>query len=93
MPPVGQQPDSVVEVVREREALEELIRSDGWRTFTARTLREHQGRGYVSRMQTALAGPDPGTAAKVVDRAASDILRVLQWPTDRVSELRGVTEE
>ena len=80
------------DVSAEREALQELIGTDGWRAFCAHALREWQGVGYVARMGTALA-KDDAIAPRVVHRTAEEVQRLLQWPTDRVLELKGVVDE
>jgi hypothetical protein len=74
------------DIVKEREALAELIRTEGWRMFLVRALREWEGAGYVSRMDAALNSSDP-TAAKVVHKTALELKRMLQWPEDRLREL------
>ena len=88
-----QEPDNSAEVVRTREALEELVKTAGWQLFVNRAIGEWQGRGYVVKMKTALTSSDPGFNAKVVDRAADEIIRLLQWPSDQINELKGVVEE
>jgi hypothetical protein len=87
------EPDNVSEVVRTREALEELVKSEGWRIFVTYTASQFQGRGYVTRMKGALGSTEPGLNAKVVDKTADEIVRLLQWPHDQVNELKGVVDE
>ena len=87
------EPDNVSEVVKTREALEELVKSEGWRIFVSHAAGQFQGRGYVTRMKSALGSTEPGLNAKVVDKAADEIVRLLQWPHDQVNELKGVVDE
>lgn len=76
------------DVAAKREALEELIQTDGWRYFVSHIAAEWQGNGYVARMRTALSKNDL-LEPKVVDRAAQEISRLIQWPIDQVRELKG----
>lgn len=80
------------ELVHEREALEELIQSDGWRYFKNRTMEETSGKGYVARMQTALTSSDI-VAAQVVHRTMLEVQRMLQWVPNRINELHGDDQE
>lgn len=93
LPVAHEDPDSVVSVVREREALEELLKTDGWRTFVSHATKEFRGIGFVHRMKTALKTADPGFEARVVDRVADEVLRLLAWPESQVNELKGQVEE
>jgi hypothetical protein len=79
------------ELAKEREALEEMLRSEGWAVFRRRVLEEWAGSGYFARMGTAIAGDDP-LAPKVVHRASLELQRMLQWPIDRVQTLKGRAE-
>jgi hypothetical protein len=85
---VAQQRSSSEDATREREALEDLLKSDGWAVFQRRVLAEWAGEGYFSRMGAAVQSDDP-LAAKVVHRVSLEIQRGLQWPVDRVKALRG----
>jgi hypothetical protein len=76
------------DIVQEREALQELVQTNGWRLFVLRALREHEGVGYVARMGTALTGNDP-LAPKVVHQTSLELKRLLQWPEQRLAELNG----
>lgn len=76
---------------KRREALEELIGTEGWRIYTAHCAREWAGQGYVTRMRTALGSGDI-VDSRVVDRTALEIVRLLQWPQDQVGSLKGVEE-
>lgn len=89
--PISQADESRQDVTRRREALEELIRSEGWQVFVAYARREWEGVGYKQRMGVALSGPDP-EAAKVTHRASLEIMRLLQWPKDQVDTLKGDSE-
>jgi hypothetical protein len=72
---------------REREALEELVASAGWKYFATRCLEETQGLGYRARMSAALMSGDPNDA-KVVHRSMLEIERMLKWVLDRIEMLR-----
>jgi hypothetical protein len=95
MPAPSQQahvsPASTKEVTEHREALQELIHSEGWAIFCAYARREWEGKGYKSRMAVALEQPDP-LGPKVVHRASMEIVRLLQWPSDQVESLKGEVE-
>lgn len=80
--------NSAEEVIRRREAFEELIRTDGWQLFVSHVLYEWEGRGYQTRMGTALATKDL-IEPQAVHKAAMEIVRLLQWPVDQVRELKG----
>lgn len=80
------------DTTHKREALEELIQSDGFRLFVQHALDEWKGDGYVSRMGHALSKDDP-IAAKVVHATSLEIVRLLQWPSDMVRELKGSTDD
>lgn len=79
------------ELTHEYEALMELRNSEGWRYFVTRALREWQGIGYQARVRAAIGSNDL-SEVKAVDRTASELLRLLNWPADRVEELSGQTE-
>lgn len=76
------------DVVRTREALEEMVATDGWRIFHTYVTREWEGVGYKARMRAALAKDD--IEPKVIDRVSDELLRLLQWPTDTLAELGEV---
>jgi hypothetical protein len=77
---------SAEDLIREREALEEMLRSEGWAVFVARVTDEWAGQGYFSRMGAALASDD-SVAPKVVHRTSIEMQRMLQWPKDRLQHL------
>lgn len=77
------------EIVAKREALEELVRTEGWQYFVAHTLNEWKGEGYVARMGTALAADDR-IHPQVVHRTAMEMVRLLEWPNEQIRELKGV---
>lgn len=80
------------ELVAEREALEEMLRSEGWAIFSKRVYSEFSvGPGYYARMGKALAGDDP-IEPKVVHKVCSEVQNMLQWPINRVKALKGVVE-
>ena len=82
---------SSAELAREREALEEMLRSEGWIVFVRRVQQEWRGDGYFSRMGLALKDPDP-LSAKVVHATSVEVERMIQWPKDRVASLKGKIE-
>ena len=83
---------SVEDIVREREDYEELLSTAGWRRFVRRATEEWKGDGFFSRVGTALKSTDP-TDAKVVYKTALEIERLMNYPTDRVRELKGIVED
>ncbi len=70
----------------EREALDVLVHSDGWRVFCDKVRLEWLGEGYYQRMAAALSSTDP-LAAKVVHQTSREMLHMLTWPEARVAEL------
>jgi hypothetical protein len=76
----------MAELSDEREALEDLLRSEGWRIFLERVYQEWQGPGYFARMGTALKAADP-LEAKVVHKTSLEVTGMLQWPKARLAEL------
>ena len=84
--------ESSADVVRRREALEELLTLPGWQYFKAHVLKEWQGIGYQSRMGAALASKDP-IAPSAVHQTALEMVRLLDWPANQVHELKGVVDE
>jgi hypothetical protein len=85
-------PETADEVVRQREALEELVGTEGWRIFVAHVRREWEGPGYRSRMAAALGLAGGTIEPTVIHRTSTELLRVIQWPTDQIAELKGVAE-
>lgn len=79
------------EVSAEREALEDLLKSEGWAVFAHRVEAEWTAAGYFARMSTALASDDP-LAPKLIHRTALEMMRMLQWPGDRLAMLRKAVE-
>jgi hypothetical protein len=77
-------PLSVSKAVERREALEELLGTPGWAIFVQHVLNEWQGQGLIHRLS---ANFDP-----VLLRTGQELVRVLQWPTDQVRDLKGVSE-
>lgn len=86
-PQSPEQPDRVADVVQKREALEDLLTSEGWQYLLSHVAHEWEGSGYKARMRQALSNDI--TDAKVVDRTAQEIFRLLQWPSDQVRDLKG----
>ena len=73
----------------ERESLEGLVESDGWRIFWEHARNEWRGPGYIARMEAALSfGTGDLNKAKTVHETAKDIERLLLWPAQRVKELQ-----
>jgi hypothetical protein len=79
------------EATQIREALQELLQSEGWKVFLLHVAREYQGAGYHARMGTALKNAD-NLEARVVHQTALELARVCQWPEDHVRALSGVVE-
>ena len=81
------------DIVRKREALEELLQSDGWQYFVAYVRNEWQGVVYAQRIGTALANEskDPH-GPHVVHRTSQELVRLLDWPKNAVVELKGFAE-
>ena len=88
MPPSN---SSSEQLTHEREVLEAMIRSEGWKLYVQRVANEWKGDGYFARQGQALASGDP-VAPIVVHRTALEIERVLQWPFERVRRLHGNTD-
>lgn len=86
-------PETALEVIRQREALEELVKTDGWRVFLAYVAQEWEGRGYRARMKSALNNTNDPIGPRVVDRAADEISRLMKWPNNQIAELKGVADE
>lgn len=84
-------PVSSEEVIHEREALEEMLRSDGWTIFAKRVMNEWAGQGYFTRMGGAVVSDDP-IAPKVIHRTAIEMQNMLTWPKNRVQHLGGKVE-
>lgn len=82
---------STEDLVRERESLEELLKSPGFAIFEKYVVEEWSGSGYFARMGTALAKNDP-LAPKVVHEVSLEISRLFQRLRQRVLELKGHTE-
>lgn len=77
------------EIAEEREALEDLLQSKGWRVFENYVATEWQGIGYFHRMNTVLEGAVP-QEAQVIHRCSKEIVKTVLWPKRRLAEL---TEE
>lgn len=80
------------DVAQKREALEELLRSDGWAFFCTYVRKEWQGIGYQHRMGTALNTSDP-VDAKATHRTALEMVRLLEWPASQVRDLKGSVDD
>ena len=72
----------------ELEVLEELIADPGWGRFVAHVEREWGSVQYRQRMRHALQNEDQREAF-AVDRAAEEIERLVQWPSERVRVLEA----
>ncbi len=72
----------------EREALEDLIRSEGWRIFRRRTDEEWKRSGYYARMNQVFRSDTPAEAM-VIHRCSEEIEKAVTWPERRVTELKG----
>lgn len=80
----------IEQLVHERESLEDLYSSEGWRYFVRRCNQETKGAGYAARMATALNGDI--TDARVVHRTMIEVDRMLAWVPARIEELKGTVE-
>lgn len=76
------------DLAAEREALEDLIRSEGWRIFRRRTDDEWKRAGYYARMSAVFNSNMPAEAM-VIHRCAEEIDKAVSWPERRVTELKG----
>lgn len=76
---------------KEREALEEMVQSDGWAVFQHHLAQEWEGPGFVQRLGMAFAKPDP-VEAKILYEASSYVRRMVSWPETRIDQLKGVRE-
>lgn len=85
-------PEHSEDVVRTREALQELVQTEGWKLFVMHTARSYQGEGYRGRMATALNKSGDNTDARVVHQTSLEILRLLQWPEEQLRQLTGDPE-
>lgn len=71
--------------VNEREALQELVASEGWKFVVAKLRLEYQGAGYFQRMQTAL---EKGSKeARVLNETAKAVLAFITYPQMRINDL------
>ena len=77
------------DIVKEREALQELVGTVGWRMFIAKATRDYQGESYHAQMGRAFESGTDNLEARVVHRTAIEVLRLLAWPTNRLRELSG----
>lgn len=79
------------DIAHTREALEELVQSDGWKIFVARLRQEYEGPGYVVRMGQAISNAKKGDSAEpeVVHRVAQEMRRLSEWPNRKIEELKG----
>lgn len=78
-------------VTKEREALEELIQTEGWKLFVAHLMHEWKGAGFVERLGMAFTSSDP-LDAKVLYKASLEGSRMINWPEARLRQLKGDTE-
>ena len=85
-------PVSSNQVVREREALEELLKTEGWQVFLRHCTDEWKGDGFFQQIGISLRSNNAVDPA-VVHRTALAVERLLQWPVNRLNELQGVTDE
>ena len=79
------------EAAHVREALQELLQSEGWKLFVLHVAREYQGDGYRARMGSALKNAD-NLEARVVHQTTMELAKIFQWPQDQVQALGGVAE-
>lgn len=74
------------DLAEEREALEDLLQSKGWRILESHIAEEWQGIGYYSRMNSVLESTAP-EEARVIHRCSKEIVKAFTWPKRRVIEL------
>jgi hypothetical protein len=79
-------PTTAEQAAHEREVLEDLVKSEGWRIYVRRCESELKGEGFFARITTALAKNDP-VEPRVVHRTALELAGMLQWPQKRIEEL------
>lgn len=83
---------------QEQDELESGLTSGFWGRFTAHVQQEWgpAGERYQQALKQALSGPS-GSEADAVHRlkmiafAQAELSRVLQWPSERVAQLKSVT--
>lgn len=74
------------DIAHEREVLEDLLRSEGWRVFVRHVANEWKGTGYYTRMNTVLKSPKPEEAI-LVHQCSEAIITAVMWPDRRIAEL------
>lgn len=74
------------EIAEEREALEDLLQSKGWRVFESYVAKEWQGIGYYHRMSGVLNSLKPEEAI-LIHKCSVEIVKTVTWPKRRVAEL------
>lgn len=74
------------DIAEEREALEDMLQSKGWRVFESYVAKEWQGIGYYSRMNGVLSGKTPEEAI-LIHKCSKEIISTVMWPKRRVVEL------
>lgn len=77
---------------REREELEELLKTPGWRRLVDYARRTWAGDGYAQKLKLAIndakaAGTNVAEAVERVDASNEAINAVLSWPAGRVQAL------
>ncbi len=84
MPPVSA--PLANEIAEEREALEDMLQSKGWRVFESYVAKEWQGIGYYHRMNGVLSGKTPEDAI-LIHKCSKEIVTTVTWPKRRLAEL------
>lgn len=84
-------PRSSRSVVREREDLEELLKTPGWKRFAAHCTEEYKGNGYFTRMGHALKSNDP-VAGPALHKTSLAVEELVNWVSWRVNELKGAVD-
>ena len=73
-----------------REALQELVGSDGWQLFRLHVEYEWRGPWFFDLMNAAInADMDP----LVVMRTAIAVRQAVAWPEEMIRELKGEVDE
>lgn len=76
------------EIAEEREALEDMLQSKGWRVFESYVAKEWQGIGYYVRMNGVLTSAKPEEAI-LIHKCSKEIVATVKWPERRVKELES----
>lgn len=73
---------------KEREDIEEMLQTDGWRWFVNYVMDRYQGGGYFNAMGQALKS-DNQMKPMIFHETALEVMRVINAPAARLNQLRG----